>query len=93
MEELEWTIELKFDEVKKMFDPVITKILNLIREHLNSDKNIEALLLVDGFCESKYLRTRIEKEFKDVLKNKIFVPNHPITAIAKGGNLIFRSIA
>ncbi len=74
MEELEWTIELKFDEVKKMFDPVITKILNLIREHLNSDKNIEALLFVDAFCEFKYLRTRIEKEFNDV--------------IIKGGNLI-----
>jgi hypothetical protein len=86
MEEAEWNIELKFEDVKEMFDPVIEKILRLIREQLDASDNISAMLLVGGFSESKYLQMRIEQEFNQKLANKISVPAHPIAAIVKGGN-------
>lgn len=39
MEEEDWTIKTKFEDVKKMVDPVIEEILNSIDEHLNACNN------------------------------------------------------
>ncbi|RIA90019.1 hypothetical protein C1645_849873 [Glomus cerebriforme] len=86
----EWTIELKFEDVKEMFDPVIKEIIDLINEHLddnNKDNNVvSAMLLVGGFSESKYLQKRIKQEFDDKLsnKNKIAFPENPMIAIVEG---------
>ena len=91
MEEDGWTIELKFEDVKEMFDPVIKEILDLISKHLDeSNDNVSAMLLVGGFSESRYLREEIKQKFNDRLQNRIFFPEHPITAIVEGGNLYIR---
>lgn len=88
MEKEEWNIELKFDDVKKMFDPVIEKIIELISKHLDESNNdVSAMLLVGGFSESKYLQELISQKFQDRLQNKIYFPEHPATAIVEGGNL------
>lgn len=89
MEEEEWTIDLKFEDVKGMFDPVIKKILDMISEHLNENNDdISAMLLVGGFSESIYLQEEVKKKFNSRLKNKISFPESPATAIVEGGNLI-----
>ncbi|GBC00593.1 hypothetical protein RclHR1_03900010 [Rhizophagus clarus] len=85
MEEEEWIIELKFEDVKDMFDPVINQILDLISEHLDeTNEEISAMLLVGGFSESKYLREKVREKFNDKLKKKISFPDRPITAIVDG---------
>ncbi|RIA90017.1 hypothetical protein C1645_805944 [Glomus cerebriforme] len=88
MVEDEWTIEIKFEDVKDMFDPVIKEILDLIRDHLDEndkdDNDVSAMLLVGGFSESKYLQERVKQEFNDRLNNKISFPENPITAIVEG---------
>ena len=84
MEDEEWTVELTFDDVKAMFDPVIGRIIRLIRSQLDSSNNISLILLVGGFSESKYLQERIKNEFK---RNTISVPANPMVAIERGGNI------
>ncbi|CAB4408730.1 unnamed protein product [Rhizophagus irregularis] len=85
LEEDEWIIELKFEDVKRMFDPVINKIIKLIREQLNNSGTISAMFLVGGFSESKYLQKRIREEFSSKVKNSnISVPSQPVAAIVRG---------
>jgi tRNA A37 threonylcarbamoyltransferase TsaD len=91
MEETEWVIELKFEDVKRMFDPVVAKVLCLIRSQLNASKNCKAMFLVGGFSESKYLQARVMKEYGQKIKN-ISVPPNPMAAIVKGGELIIIAI-
>jgi Ethanolamine utilization protein EutJ (predicted chaperonin) len=88
MKEEEWSIELKFDDVKKMFDPEIEKIIELINKHLDENNNdVSAMLFVGGFSESKYLQGIVNQKFKDRLQDKIYFPEHPVTAIVEGGKL------
>jgi len=85
----EWIIEVKLDDVKKMFDPVIERIFKLIRGQLEQlkklEKKISIMLLVGGFGESKYLQNRIRQEFSEEEVPNISVPKQPILSIMKGG--------
>jgi hypothetical protein len=84
MEEAEWSIRLKFDDVKAMFDPVVEKILRLINNQLKLCEDCSALILVGGFSESKYLQSRIKKEFSEKVP-VISIPPQPVIAVMKGG--------
>ncbi|RHZ81662.1 hypothetical protein Glove_117g482 [Diversispora epigaea] len=84
MEEDDWVVTIEFNDVRSMFDPVIEKILRLIRSQLEKWENCSAMILVGGFSESKYLQSRIRKEFNTSMNNKIFVPPEPMMAIVKG---------
>ncbi|RGB36622.1 hypothetical protein C1646_741658 [Rhizophagus diaphanus] len=77
LEESDWLIEIEFKDIKAMFDPVIGRIIRLIRGQLKkrNKKSCSALMLTDVFNESRYLQARIRQEFG--------VPIHPI--IASGG--------
>ncbi|PKY37992.1 hypothetical protein RhiirA4_500118 [Rhizophagus irregularis] len=87
MEENEWMIEIDYDDVKAMFDPVINQIIKLIHSQLsNARKECSAMFLVGGFSGSKYLQKRIKQEFQDIVKN-ISVPNQPIAATLLGATL------
>ncbi|KAF0543533.1 actin-like ATPase domain-containing protein [Gigaspora margarita] len=55
LEELEWVIEIEFDDVKGMFDPVIGRIIRLIRGQLDACKNCTAMFLV-AVVKSRVLR-------------------------------------
>ncbi|CAG8503839.1 32560_t:CDS:2, partial [Racocetra persica] len=62
----DWIIDLEFENVKEMFDPVVGKIIRLISNQLNAGAGsgtCAAMFLVGGFSESKYLQTRIKQEF------------------------------
>ncbi|RGB28804.1 hypothetical protein C1646_341960 [Rhizophagus diaphanus] len=85
MEESDWIIEIKYNDVKNMFDPVIDKIISLI-QHSQLQKKCSTILLVGGFSESKYLQKRIKEEFQHILKN-IYIPNQPMAAISRGATL------
>ncbi|CAB4491814.1 unnamed protein product [Rhizophagus irregularis] len=87
MEEMEWIVELTFDDVKLMFNPVIERIISLIHKQLDKSHengyDICAMFLVGGFSESKYLHARIKKEFGHKVPN-ISVPIQPVTAVVRG---------
>ncbi|PKY53603.1 hypothetical protein RhiirA4_409169, partial [Rhizophagus irregularis] len=64
MEENDWVIDINFEDLKSLFDPVIGKIIRLIRGQLDSSKDkCSAIFLVGGFSESKYLQMRVKEEF------------------------------
>ncbi|RGB28803.1 hypothetical protein C1646_341913 [Rhizophagus diaphanus] len=87
MEKNEWMIEIDYDDVKAMFDPVINQIIKLIHSQLsNAREECSAMFLVGGFSGSKYLQKRIKQEFQHRVKN-ISVPNQPIAATLRGATL------
>src|SRR6266542_1915561 len=84
MEDEDWLIEIKYDDVLAMFNPVVERILNLIRDQLASSKQrCSAMFLVGGFSESPYLVKKIEDTYKSVVPI-ITVPQNPITAVLRG---------
>ncbi|PKY37994.1 hypothetical protein RhiirA4_450923 [Rhizophagus irregularis] len=87
MEENEWLVEIDYDDVKAMFDPVVNKIIRLIHLQLsNAQEECPTMILVGGFSESKYLQKRIREEFQHRVKN-ISVPIHPTAATLRGATL------
>jgi hypothetical protein len=84
MEDAEWNVKLRFEDVKAMFDPVVEKILRLIEYQLRLTDDCSALILVGGFSESKYLQSRVRQKFSTKVK-LISIPPQPVTAIVKGG--------
>ncbi|PKY52287.1 actin-like ATPase domain-containing protein [Rhizophagus irregularis] len=84
MEDNDWIIDINFEDIKSMFDPVVGKIIRLIRGQLDSSKNkCSAIFLVGGFSESKYLQLRVKEEFGKLVPS-IIVPKQPIAAIVRG---------
>ncbi|KAF0480256.1 actin-like ATPase domain-containing protein [Gigaspora margarita] len=80
LEEEEWEININFETVKSFFDPVVSKILQLISIQLDKSK-CTVMFLVGGFSESKYLQQRIKQRFS---KCKVAIPPYPMAAIARG---------
>jgi len=88
----EWVIEIDFESMKSIFEPVVQKILHLIKTQLNKTRETcSAMFLVGGFSESKYLQKRIKQEFSHRLNN-ISVPTQPMAAIARGAAIYGFSI-
>ncbi|CAG8440613.1 uncharacterized protein OCT59_009844 [Rhizophagus irregularis] len=84
LEENELSIKLDYEAMKSMFNPVVEKIIRLIRKQLeNSRKKCSAMFLVGGFSQSRYLQKMIKKEFEEEVDN-ISVPSNPIAAISRG---------
>ncbi|CAG8462463.1 11503_t:CDS:10 [Dentiscutata heterogama] len=84
MEEAEWFIELDFQAVKDMFDPVVKKIIDLIqRQCASTERRPAAMFLVGVFSENLYLQTQIRRHFATQIPI-IAVPKHPMAAIERG---------
>ncbi|RHZ52254.1 hypothetical protein Glove_463g12 [Diversispora epigaea] len=84
MEEEEWLMEIKFQDVFEMFNPVVEKILKLINNQLNSPRQkCTAMFVVGGFAESPYLIKMIKEKFSSKVP-LIAVPQNPITAVLQG---------
>ncbi|CAG8822812.1 36725_t:CDS:2, partial [Gigaspora margarita] len=64
LEEEKWEININFETVKNFFDPVVSKILQLISIQLDKSK-CTVMFLVGGFSESKYLQQRIKQRFSE----------------------------
>ncbi|KAG2203805.1 hypothetical protein INT47_012738 [Mucor saturninus] len=73
-------------ERANFFDPVVDRILYLIDDQLNQAKNggrkINAILMVGGFSQSRYLQQRIKDRYKGVCHVKI--PSDGATSISYG---------
>ncbi|CAG8609784.1 19459_t:CDS:2 [Dentiscutata erythropus] len=84
MIEAEWVIELDYDDVKAMFDPIIQKIISHIGNHLSTSRSkCEALFLVGGGSENQYIQDQIKMAFNQHF-SMIGSPKQPITAIVRG---------
>ncbi|CAG8467941.1 10339_t:CDS:2 [Ambispora leptoticha] len=85
LDEDEWIIELQFSDVKSMFDPVVEKIIRLVRNQLNASgqQACSAIFMVGGFAENSYLVSRIKKTFGREIRT-IAVPQKPIMSILRG---------
>ena len=73
-------LELSPNEMKTVFEPVISEILHLIRDQIRQTaKEVKLILLVGGFGNSSYLQSRIQETFPST-KVKVspdrYVPAH-----------------
>ncbi|CAG8612540.1 uncharacterized protein OCT59_012211 [Rhizophagus irregularis] len=100
MEEAEWLIKLDYETIKSMFDPVVERILRMIRVQLENCKEkgskCSAMLLVGGFSQSEYLQKRIRDEFSDHEYHRginISVPINPVAAVSRGAAIYGASFA
>src|SRR6266498_3055762 len=92
MKEKEWMIKLDFNTIKSIFDPIVDRIIEMIRVQLdNSSGKCSAIFLVGGFGQSKYLQKRVEEEFSQLVKN-ISIPNQPIAAVVRGAAIYGKSL-
>ncbi|KAF9920602.1 Heat shock 70 kDa protein 12A, partial [Linnemannia zychae] len=77
-------MRLKASEMKEaVFEPVVVKVLKLIREQLTAAGECSAIFLVGGFGSSNYLLYRVRQEFEDIVKT-IAVPHRPEIAVVCG---------
>ncbi|CAB4446878.1 unnamed protein product [Rhizophagus irregularis] len=100
MEETEWLIKLDYEAIKSMFDPIVERILRMIRVQLENchekGSQCSAMFLVGGFSQSEYLQKRIKDEFldhKDHPGISISVPTNPIAAVSRGAAIYGVSFA
>ncbi|KAG0286387.1 hypothetical protein BGZ96_009490 [Linnemannia gamsii] len=71
-------------ELKKVvFDPVVTKVLALIRDQLDQVKNCSAIFMVGGFGSSTYLLDCVKRAYGHKVR-LISAPNRPEIAVVFG---------
>ncbi|CAG8758932.1 13428_t:CDS:2, partial [Dentiscutata erythropus] len=94
LKKVKWEIDIKFDSIKAMFDPIIDRIIRMIQVQLDNSQTsslgmarisnkCSAIFLVGGFSQSMYLFNRIKRKFADRVEN-ISLPTQPAAAICRG---------
>ncbi|CAG8737275.1 17418_t:CDS:2, partial [Racocetra fulgida] len=84
LEEENWLIEIGYEDVISIFDPVVNNIIKLIYNQLNMSKQkCSAMFLAGGFSESSYLINKIRTAFGSEIPI-ISVLQNPITAVLCG---------
>uniref|UniRef100_A0A3B4YFI2 Heat shock protein family A (Hsp70) member 12A.2 n=1 Tax=Seriola lalandi dorsalis TaxID=1841481 RepID=A0A3B4YFI2_SERLL len=76
------SIKITKEKMKSFFDESLNGISKSLREILNEDFNIQFILLVGGYAESKILRFHIKSEFSH--QCKVLCPFRAQEAIVKG---------
>ncbi|KAI7875539.1 uncharacterized protein EV154DRAFT_526595 [Mucor mucedo] len=81
------TLKMKNQDMKEeIFDPIVNRIFALIDDQFKQAEKIEstidAILMVGGFSQSKYLQQRIKDQYKGVCH--VSVPFEGVTAISHG---------
>ncbi|KAF9273993.1 Heat shock 70 kDa protein 12A [Mortierella alpina] len=75
---------LKASELKDVvFEPVVIKVLELIRQQLANASMCSAIFMVGGFGASNYLLKRVQQEFSSMVK-VIAAPHKPEVAVVCG---------
>lgn len=69
-------LEISIEDMKAIFDPVVNKIIDLIREQLKAAPQCNFVFLVGGFAQSPYLNERVKAAFPE-WSNKILSPPEP----------------
>ncbi|PKB94056.1 hypothetical protein RhiirA5_507740 [Rhizophagus irregularis] len=81
IEEAGWIIKLDFESVKRMFDPVVDRIIKLIDGRLNDVRErCRAIFLVGEFSKSPNLLSRVKKAFID----QVPIIALPTAAVVRG---------
>ena len=79
--------EVSREEMKSLFDPVVSKVLELIQEQIDTQQGkVKFILLVGGFGESEYLYLRIQ-DWAAPQNIQVLQPRDAATAIVKGAVL------
>lgn len=68
-------LEMTLAEVKAIFDPIVTEIVELVQDQITAARNrtrkdIKAVLLAGGFGSNVYLRKRIQEAIGDKIEVK-----------------------
>ncbi|KAK8071086.1 hypothetical protein PG997_011289 [Apiospora hydei] len=85
LEHNDWS--MKWGDLHEIFDPLVEDVIRLIDEQVQSSRKkhpfhpIKAIFLVGGFGSNSYLKTRIEKHFRDV---QVIQPANAASAIMNG---------
>ncbi|KAG9233806.1 hypothetical protein BJ875DRAFT_463193 [Amylocarpus encephaloides] len=73
-------------EMKSIFEPIIIKVIDLVRDQIKaSNKEIRAVLLVGGFGQNNYLKERLRGSLGGV---EVLQPPNAWTAIVRGAVLM-----
>ena len=76
-------VELREQDLKSIFDPVVDKILELISAQLKQVPDVKVMFIVGGFAGSPYLMQRIRARFSGEITH-IVSPPAPGSAIVQG---------
>ena len=77
-------LEITYQELQSIFDPVVDEILTLIcNQFVDSGGAIQVLVVVGGFAESPYLLDCIRRRFSNTIPH-IFSPPNPGSAVSQG---------
>ncbi|GES97621.1 hypothetical protein GLOIN_2v1882232 [Rhizophagus clarus] len=93
MEENDWSNRITYDDIRKMFIPIVDRIIRLIHVQLsNNQETCSGIFLIGGFSENKYLQEEIKREFCNKI-NIISVPDIYTNVIAHGAAIYGLSIS
>lgn len=76
-------IEVSYEEMQSIFDPVVDQNLKLIHNQLMQVGGVKVLAIVGGFAGSPYLMGRIKQRFSRIVPQIISPPN-PGSAVCQG---------
>lgn len=77
------TLEITYEEMQSIFDPVVNENLELIAAQLQQVGFVKILVIVGGFAGSRYLTDRIKERFGRIVP-QIIIPPNPGSAICQG---------
>jgi molecular chaperone DnaK (HSP70) len=76
-------INIKAEEIKAIFDPVVAKIIKLVEDQIRAtSRTIKAVLLVGGFGQNNYLKERLRTSLSSTVQ--ILQPPNAWTAVVRG---------
>ncbi len=78
-------VKLPNSKVLEFFNICLDKIVQKVKDILNTISNVNYIFLVGGFAESDLLKERIVNEFEKTMEvNKVIIPPKPYLAIVEG---------
>lgn len=87
----DYNLKFTYDDLRnKVFEPVVTKVLDLIKQQLDhpeARRKMDAIFMVGGFSQSPYLESRIKETFSERVNIISVVPRGEL-AIVRGAVLL-----
>lgn len=81
-------ISLPASDLHDIFEPIVVKILQLVKDHIKAIADpIQGVCVCGGFSQSPYIRERLSKEIEDKMGIPYLPMAQPIHAVAMGAAL------
>jgi tRNA A37 threonylcarbamoyltransferase TsaD len=78
-------LNLSPDDVESILDPVVDKVIDLVRDQIIATKqSVNAVLLVGGFGQSNYLKERMRESLEEEFGVRILQPPNAWTVVVRG---------